>query len=111
MLEWAVPSVVSVGQVKVTFSTLVSVTVNSNEPLLSEVTPLAGLIFAWLPALAAIVTRLPLIAFPLASNNCTWTPPAVVPSAGTPEPSHTVMLAGMRRAVHQRPKASGGPAV
>src|SRR5271170_4320972 len=67
--------------VKVTCSGVRSVTVKVAAPLDAEVTPLAGITFAWLPGLATRVTVWPPTVFPPLSRSFTTTKPCVAPSA------------------------------
>ena len=67
--------------VRVTDSATRSVTVNCAAPFALLVTPLAGLIFAELPALAASEIVLPLIELPIESRRITATLSWALPSA------------------------------
>ena len=100
------PSVTSLA-VKVTFSTVASVTVNTTAPLATVETPLAGVITAWLPALAASVTVFPGTMLPSVSRSRTTIAAAVAPSAGMVPRNGTKGVG--REAVTEETVGSAGP--
>src|SRR5262249_54633171 len=112
-MNWTVAVWVSVTPsavaVNVTFSMVPSVTVNKTAPLLTDETPLAGVMTAWLPGAGESVTVFPVTVPPLASRSDTTRDAPDEPSAETVPKNGTAGLGKEEMDIEER-EASAGPA-